>query len=84
MYNNYNQIKLVEELTQEQLDILKSLVYWNDTRLADYSTLNKAEQEQVAEALFETDISNNIIYKLFYNIYFTDNALEKLANKVVA
>lgn len=82
MYNNYNQIKLVEELTQEQLDILKSLVYWNDTRLADYSTLNTAEQEQVAEALFEADISNDIIYKLFYNIYFTDNALEKVAEGV--
>ena len=81
MYNN-NQIKLVEELTQEQLDTLKNLVFWGKTRLADFSTLNTAEQEQVAEALFEADISNTIIYKLFYNIYFTDKALEKVAEGV--
>ena len=74
-----NKIKLVEELTQTQLDTLKELIFWNKTnKLADYGNLNTEEKQEIDYALFESDISNKIIYKLFRDIYFTDKALEKL------
>lgn len=74
-----NTIKLVEELTQEQLNTLKELIFWNKTNnLADYSNLNTEEKQEIDYALFESDISNKIVYKLFRDIYFTDKALEKI------
>lgn len=67
-------IRLVEELEQAQLDELKEGVFWGDSSVADFSNLNEQEREQVDEALFESDISNTIIYKLFRDIYFTTSA----------
>lgn len=67
-------IRLVEELEQTQLDELKESVFWGDSSVADFSNLNEREREQVAEALFESDISNTIIFKLFRDIYFTTSA----------
>lgn len=81
MYNT-NNIKIVEELTQEQLDTLKGLVFWHETRLADYNNISKQEEAEIDEALFERDIPNTTIYKLYRDIYFTDKALATITSEV--
>lgn len=78
----YNNIKIVEELTQKQLDTLKGLVFWHNTKLAEYDNITEQEQQEIWEALFESDIPNTTIYKLYANIYFTDKALATITQGV--
>lgn len=65
----------VEELEQHQIDKLKELVFWNNekTKGADFGTLSTLERQEIDYALFESDIPNKTIFKLFRDIYFNKN-----------
>ena len=82
MMNNkklFNGVRLVEELSQWQLDTLKEIVFWwgEICPVANLKNLNRTEQEIVKNALFESDITNKMIYKIFGDIYFTSKFFEK-------
>ena len=67
-----NSIKIVEELTQTQLDELKIQVFWGDSALADFSNLSFFDKNELQKATLFSEIPNTTIYKLFRDVYFKD------------
>ena len=70
-------IMIVEELSQQQINELKSRVFWGNCKNADFQNLSMLDKDIIQQALFETDITNRIIYKLFKDVYFRASDFEQ-------
>lgn len=73
----------VTELSQEQLNELKTAVFWggeDDTLIADYDALTPRQLSRLLNATYPEQISNQAIYAIFGNIDFVQDDFFCTAN----